>query len=55
MGRPAKRAPQDFETILKQWENKQISIDNTTALCGGVSETTFYRWLRKHRLSEHDH
>lgn len=55
MGRPAKRAPEGFETILHQWENKQISIDEATALCGGVSEATFYRWLRKHRLSDCDH
>ena len=48
-GRPEIAAPDDFGTIVKRWEQKQISARDAIALCG-MSEATFYRRLREYRL-----
>lgn len=47
-GRPGITLPDDFETIVRQWERKQISFQDATKLCG-MSEATFYRRLREYR------
>lgn len=48
-GRPGIALPDDFETIVRQWERKQISFQDATKLCG-MSEATFYRRLREYRV-----
>ena len=50
MGRPIKTVPDNFGSIVKQWERKQITIDEVLKLCGGIGETTFYRRLREYRI-----
>lgn len=47
-GRHAIELPEDFETIVQRWERKEITIHEAIAL-GGISESTFYRRLRKIR------
>lgn len=48
-GRPAVAAPNDFLKIIKEWEKKQLSIDDVLKQCN-MSESTFYRRLREYRL-----
>ncbi len=48
-GRPEKEMPDDFGKIVKQWEQKKISISKAINLCG-MSEATFYRRLREYRI-----
>lgn len=48
-GRPTVAAPDDFAKIVKAWEKKQLSIAEVLEQCN-MSESTFYRRLREHRL-----
>ena len=48
-GRPAKTVPDDFERIVKSWEQKELTLAEALELCN-VSETTFYRRVRDYRL-----
>ena len=50
MGRPVKEVPENFETLIKQWERKKISLEEVLKQCGGICEMTFYRRLREYRL-----
>lgn len=50
-GRPAKPISSDFETLVEKWNSKQISLkDAITKL--EISEATFYRRVRQHRLNK---
>ena len=49
LGRPVKTVPDNFAQMVKQWEKKQLSLDNILKECN-MSEATFYRRLREHRL-----
>ena len=49
-GRPESPLPDNFGQIVRKWEKKQISIHDVTKLCN-MSEATFYRRLRKYRLT----
>ena len=49
LGRPTVAAPDDFAKIVKAWEKKQLSIAEVLEQCN-MSEFTFYRRLREHRL-----
>jgi DNA invertase Pin-like site-specific DNA recombinase len=49
LGRPLRIAPNDFGKLVTQWENKQLELSDILKLCGGISESTFYRRLREHR------
>ena len=51
-GRPIKEMPEDFEEIIKKWEQKVLSIREITAMYG-ISESTFYRRLREHNIRKH--
>lgn len=51
LGRPIKEAPEDFNVMVKQWEKKQISIEEILKKCN-MSEATFYRRLREMRLTK---
>lgn len=48
-GRPAKDVPDNFGKIVKAWEHKRISFDEALRQCN-MSESTFYRRLREHRI-----
>ena len=48
-GRPEIKAPENFENIVRQWEKKQISIQDALQQCN-MSEATFYRRVREYRL-----
>ena len=48
-GRPTVTAPNDFAKIVRAWEKKQLSIAEVLDRCK-MSESTFYRRLREHRL-----
>ena len=50
-GRPAIKTPDDFGQIVRQWEQKQLSFQEATRLCG-MSQATFYRRVRAYRLSK---
>ncbi|MCI8506866.1 MAG: recombinase family protein [Lachnospiraceae bacterium] len=49
-GRPRLKAPNDFGVIVKQWENKGISIEEVQEQCG-MSRATFYRKMKEYKLT----
>ncbi len=48
-GRPEKPLPDNFEKMVRAWEQKKLSFDDILKQCN-MSEATFYRRLREHRL-----
>lgn len=48
-GRPESPVPDEFDKLIRQWEKKEISIAELLAVCN-MSEATFYRKLREHRI-----
>jgi DNA invertase Pin-like site-specific DNA recombinase len=52
-GRPEKKVPDNFKTIVKSWKQGQISIDDALKKCQ-MSESTFYRRVREMRLKQGD-
>lgn len=48
-GRPEKKVPDDFGKIIKAWEQKKLLFSEVLKQCD-MSETAFYRRLRKYRL-----
>ncbi|MCI9083522.1 MAG: recombinase family protein [Lachnospiraceae bacterium] len=48
-GRPVKDVPDNFEQLVKHWEKKELPIKEILRQCN-MSEATFYRRLREHRL-----
>lgn len=50
-GRPESAIPDDFENIIKEWENKCINIEQVLKKCH-MSKSTFYRKLRGIRLKQ---
>lgn len=48
-GRPEKPVPENFEKIIKAWEQKELPFDEVLMQCD-MSEATFYRRLREYRL-----
>jgi len=51
MGRPNKSMPDNFGTLVRQWERKQIPLQKVLEQCGGICEATFYRRLAVWRLT----
>lgn len=49
LGRPSKAVPENFESIVQEWEEGQRTFQESLQLCG-MSESTFYRRLREHRM-----
>lgn len=49
LGRPVKEVPQEFGALVKQWEKKELPIEEILRCCG-ISEATFYRRLREQRI-----
>ena len=48
-GRPAVEPPENFNSVVTDWEKKRISFHQALHLCG-MSEATFYRRLRELRM-----
>ena len=48
-GRPVKELPGDFDEIVRRWECKELPIEDILKTYT-ISESTFYRRLREHRL-----
>jgi DNA invertase Pin-like site-specific DNA recombinase len=46
LGRTAAPLPEDFDDLVQQWRNRQISFAELLCLTG-MSKTTFYRRLAK--------
>lgn len=48
LGRPKLQMPENFEELLREWENGNLKADIAARACGmGVS--TFYRYVRSHK------
>ena len=47
-GRPEKTTPDDFEKIVRAWEQKKLSFADALEMCN-MSKATFYRKLREYR------
>lgn len=47
-GRPEKALPKDFESVVKSWKNKEITLKDVLNECD-MSETTFFRKLKEYR------
>lgn len=50
-GRPEIPVPENFGKLVKDWEKKKTSFEETLKLCN-MSEATFYRKLREYRISK---
>lgn len=48
-GRPERPLPSDFNTLVRLWEKKKITLPEVLEQCK-VSESTFYRRLREYRI-----
>lgn len=48
-GRPEIPLPDNFGKLVKDWEKKRTSFEETLKLCN-MSEATFYRKLREYRI-----
>ena len=48
-GRPEKPVPENFDRIVKAWEQKKLPFSEVLKQCD-MSEATFYRRLREYRL-----
>ena len=49
MGRPVKTVPENFGKLVKDWERKQLSLNELLIICN-ISESTFYRRLREEKI-----
>lgn len=47
-GRPKKTVPENFETLIQIWEQKEASLNEILEICD-MSEATFFRRLREYR------
>ena len=47
-GRPEKEIPTEFISLIREWEKKKITLAEILNMCQ-ISESTFYRRLRKYR------
>lgn len=50
-GRPEKELPENFEIMIREWENKKLPLNQILVRCD-MSEATFYRKLRDYRVSK---
>lgn len=51
LGRPTKELPGDFAAVVRQWEEKSISMEEVLRQCK-VSQSTFYRRLKAYRATQ---
>jgi DNA invertase Pin-like site-specific DNA recombinase len=52
-GRPEKKMPDNFKTIVTLWERGQISMEDVLKKCQ-ISKSTFYRKVREMRIKQGD-
>ena len=50
-GRPSKKSPENFVSLVKQWERGKLPI-STVLEQTGLKEATFYRRLREYRVAK---
>lgn len=50
-GRPEKTLPDDFGTLVKQWERGKTSMDDILSYCG-ICRATFYNRLHEYKLKQ---
>ncbi|WP_101877812.1 recombinase family protein [Lachnoclostridium edouardi] len=50
-GRPEKQIPENFAKLVIEWEKKKIPLSEVLKQCS-MSEATFYRRLREHRIQK---
>ena len=50
-GRPEKGLPPEFVWLVREWEEKKIDLNTILEMCK-ISESTFYRRLREHRIKQ---
>ena len=50
-GRPIKKAPDNFEFLIKQWRKGKLSADEVAKTCD-MSIATFYRRLRETKVNK---
>lgn len=50
-GRPEKRLPPEFISLINEWEKKKITLSEILKICE-ISESTFYRRLREYRIKK---
>ena len=50
-GRPGKKVPDNFGKIVREWEQKKLSLEAVLKQCE-MSEATFYRRLREYRTKK---
>lgn len=48
MGRPAKTVPEEFPSLVRQWEERQLPLATVLGRCG-MAKATFYRRVRELR------
>lgn len=48
LGRPSKKAPEDFPEIVRQWERKEMAMSEVLNRCN-MCESTFYKRLSEYR------
>jgi len=51
LGRPIKKPPENFGEVVKLWERGKLPIADAISQTG-LTEATFYRRLREHRLTK---
>ena len=50
-GRPIKKAPDNFDVLIKQWKKGKLSADEVAKMCD-MSIATFYRRLRETKANK---
>lgn len=51
LGRPCKELPEDFDRMVMQWRNKELSLKELLEICD-ISESTLYRRLKNMKLED---
>lgn len=49
MGRPAKSVPDDFDLLVREWQNKKLPLQDLLKICQ-ISQATFYRCLKERNI-----
>ncbi len=49
MGRPAKSVPDDFDLLVREWQNKKLPLQDLLKICQ-ISQATFYRRLKERNI-----
>ncbi len=50
-GRPEREVPEEFAQLIKEWQQKRLTLGQVLKKCNNMSEATFYRRLREHKLA----